>query len=270
LAGTFNDMAARLEELVDAQARFVADASHQLRSPLTALRLRLENLPEGPDAEAAVREVQRLARIVDGLLTLSRAEGNRPERRAMDAIAVIEDRYAAWLPLAEERLVTLRFTDFGAPPLSAWLVPGHLEQILDNLLANALDVAPSGSAVTITAASAAGSVVPSDPGPASEPGEAMTGPGDETRRVQVTVADEGPGMSDTDRQQAFVRFWRGASDRTGSGAGLGLAIVAQLVRACGGHISLEPRSGPGLVAVVDLSPAPVPKPVPLNAVQTGL
>ena len=85
LATQFNQMAARLEELVDAQSRFVADASHQLRSPLTALRLRLENLeassqggPAAEDMAAAGREVQRLSRVVDGLLTLSRAEATGP------------------------------------------------------------------------------------------------------------------------------------------------------------------------------------------------
>ena len=87
LARQFNQMAGRLADLVDAQSRFVADASHQLRSPLTALRLRLENLEAGSegvaadDMAAAGREVQRLSRVVDGLLTLSRADGTLPEAR---------------------------------------------------------------------------------------------------------------------------------------------------------------------------------------------
>ena len=98
LARQFNHMASRLSELVDAQSRFVADASHQLRSPLTALRLRLENLEvssPGPLAEEvaeAGREVQRLSRLVDGLLTLSRADGVEPQRRTIDIEKVIEDR----------------------------------------------------------------------------------------------------------------------------------------------------------------------------------
>ncbi len=71
----------------------------------------------------------------------------------------------------------------------------------------------------------------------------------------MTVADEGPGMGEMERKQAFVRFWRGQSERGVSGSGLGLAIVAQLVRACGGHITLEPRSGPGLAAVIELQRA---------------
>ena len=113
LARQFNHMAGRLSELVDAQSRFVADASHQLRSPLTALRLRLENLEVGatvPSAEevaAAGREVQRLSRLVDGLLTLSRAENVEPPRRIIDVEQVIEDRGDAWSALADERHVTL-------------------------------------------------------------------------------------------------------------------------------------------------------------------
>ncbi len=271
LAGTFNDMAARLEELVDAQSRFVADASHQLRSPLTALRLRLENLPEGPEADAAVREVQRLSRIVDGLLTISRAEGTRPERRAIDAVSIIEERCAAWLALAEERQVALRFADAPATPLYASLVPGYLEQVLDNLLANALEVAPPGSDVTISAETASGAVgvVPAA-GSAAHHAAKQPGPGGpaDTALVRLTVADEGPGMGEAERRQAFVRFWRGESDRGTGGSGLGIAIVAQLVRACGGRITLEPRS-PGLAAVIDLPRADAPKPAPLNPVATG-
>ena len=92
LASSFNDMAGRLEQLVDAQESFVADASHQLRTPLTALRLRLENLeqevddPEAADDLAAARdEMRRLSRLVDGLLALARADRRRGQRRAPSA-----------------------------------------------------------------------------------------------------------------------------------------------------------------------------------------
>jgi signal transduction histidine kinase len=76
-------------------------------------------------------------------------------------------------------------------------------------------------------------------------------------------------MGDAEREHAFVRFWRGQSDRGGSGSGLGLAIVAQLVRACGGHITLEPRPGPGLAAVIELGRAEAAKPVTLNPLPTA-
>jgi signal transduction histidine kinase len=113
LARQFNEMASRLTELVDAQTRFVADASHQLRSPLTALRLRLENLEigtSGASAEtvaAAGREVQRLSRLVDGLLTLGQADRIHPDRAAVDLAEVIDERCRAWAAYADERHIAL-------------------------------------------------------------------------------------------------------------------------------------------------------------------
>ena len=107
-------MADRLEELVHTQRAFLADASHQLRTPLTALRLRLENLEDtlGPEQGAelapALAEADRLSRIVDGLLTLARSEGGlRPAREVVDVEAALRDRAEAWGALAEERQVTL-------------------------------------------------------------------------------------------------------------------------------------------------------------------
>ncbi len=114
LGETVNEMADRLEELVHTQRAFLADASHQLRTPLTALRLRLENLEDtlGPEQGAelapALAEADRLSRIVDGLLTLARSEGGlRPAREVVDVEAALRDRAEAWGALAEERQVTL-------------------------------------------------------------------------------------------------------------------------------------------------------------------
>ncbi len=115
LGETVNEMADRLEELVHTQRAFLADASHQLRTPLTALRLRLENLEDTLEAEnrgdlsAALAEADRLSRIVDGLLTLARSEGGvRPPREAVDVAATLRDRAEAWTALAEERQVSSR------------------------------------------------------------------------------------------------------------------------------------------------------------------
>ena len=150
LARQFNQMADRLDELVEAQQRFVADASHQLRSPLTALRLRTENL-EATAGEATAgavaavgRELQRLSRIVDGLLTLSRAGQEQPEPAEVDVLDVVEQRCESWSALTVERGVEL-VRDFGRHSLPSFrLVPGDLDQILDNLLANASEVTPIG------------------------------------------------------------------------------------------------------------------------------
>jgi two-component system, OmpR family, sensor kinase len=207
----------------------VADASHQLRSPLTALRLRIENLQHDADAatadelESALGEVDRLARLVNGLLALARAERRAHERAPQDVGALVRERADAWRAAAAERGVDL---EADAPAgLAAALAPGSLEQVLDNLVANALAVAPAGSSVTLAAARADGSVV-------------------------MSVTDQGPGMAPEDRANAFDRFWRGREDRPGSG--LGLAIVKSLVEADDGTVRLEEPPGGGLRAVVAL------------------
>jgi signal transduction histidine kinase len=234
LAESFNTTARRLEELVTAQEQFVADASHQLRTPLTALRLRLEMLEDedGADAsedlEAARNEVQRLSRLVDGLLALARAE------RATGAVAppaidlgpIVEERCNAWRPVSDERGVTLECAD-GA--LAARATPDHLGQALDNLLANALEVSPTGSTIALSV---------------------VAGPDD---TVEVHVTDHGPGLDDEQRTHAFDRFWRATTTRGElGGSGLGLAIVQKLVTADGGRAELRETPGGGLDAVLVL------------------
>ncbi|HUE58155.1 MAG TPA: HAMP domain-containing sensor histidine kinase, partial [Acidimicrobiales bacterium] len=234
LAHQFNNMAARLAELVDSQARFVADASHQLRSPLTALRLRLENLEAGTTEDtgegiaAAGREVQRLSRIVDGLLTISSAGQEEPRREAVDIHAVISHRCEAWDALASEKGVTLEHNSHD--PLFAALVPGDLEQILDNLLANALDASPDGSRITVSVET------------------------DRSRAIHVHVIDHGPGMSDEDRNRAFDRFWQGQASNGGH-SGLGLAIVRQLATRNHGSIELRQAYPTGLDVVLAVGAA---------------
>jgi signal transduction histidine kinase len=224
LARAFNGMAVRIEDLVSAQARFVADASHQLRSPLTALRLRLENLESdvgGGAAEeslaGAEREVQRLSRLVDGLLTLSRADGDRPDRDSVNVQEVVEERVEFWEPLATERGVDIRLarTHLGEPMMT--LIPGDLEQIVDNLLANSLDVTPEGGGISV------------------ELRDTVAG-------IDVAIIDEGPGMSAEARARAFDRFWQGGQ-RSG-GSGLGLAIVLQLAHRNGAEVELMPAPPP--------------------------
>lgn len=253
LAGQFNEMASRLAELVDAQTRFVADASHQLRSPLTALRLRLENLEvgtSGASAEtvaAAGREVQRLSRLVDGLLTLGQADRIQPGRQAIDVAEVIDERCRAWEAYADERQITLEQSPKEPGPTSGrrarvWMVPGDLEQILDNLLANALDASPARTTITARVAT--------------------TG----TQRLEVHVIDQGPGMNESERRHAFDRFWQGPGSRGGH-SGLGLAIVRQLAVRNQIDVELRPAPGGGLDAVVtlsataDLAPRRTPAPI---------
>ncbi|MCW2972651.1 MAG: Signal transduction histidine-protein kinase ArlS, partial [Thermoleophilia bacterium] len=234
LAAEFDRMVDEVRTTIETQGRFVDDASHQLRSPMTGLRLSLEGaLEEAPDGErpaieAALVELDRLGGIVDGLLVLARTPAEA-ELVTVDAAAVVRDRAAAWEGLAHERGVTL---DVAAPgELPCRVVAGALEQLVDNLVDNALSVSPAGSAIHLDALAREDEVI-------------------------VRVADAGPGMRPDELAHAFERFWQGGN-ATGS-SGLGLAIVRQLARASGGDARLEHAraDGRGLVAVVTLEAAP--------------
>lgn len=236
LAVTFNDMAARLEVLVRSQRAFVADASHQLRTPLTALRLRIESLEDTAladdaepelarrDLEAIDAELGRLGQLVEGLLALARSE-SATATTPVDAAAVARDAVARWQPLAEEHGVVLELDAPDAARVRA--VDGGLEQVLDNLLDNALVVAPPGTTVRVLVAADGADVV-------------------------LSVRDHGPGLSPEERARATDRFWR-APDAPPGGTGLGLAIVSELATVSGGGVTLdEPDEGPGLVVRVRL------------------
>lgn len=231
LAQSFNRMASRLETLVRSQRNMLADVSHQLRTPLTALRLRLELLaddsPPQSELDGALGELSRLSRLVDGLLTVSRAESATTVRRPVDIAGTLSARVEAWQPVAIECDVGLEVTARGRPfALSA---PGHLEQILDNVIDNALEAVPSGGHVRVSAFAAHG-------------------------RVLVVVADDGPGMPAGKYADALRRFNSGRADAGGSG--LGLAIVDRLVTADGGQLTLSETPGGGLTVTVALSPVP--------------
>ena len=238
LGTTFNTMATQLQGLVDSQRAFVADASHQLRTPLTALRLRLESLEEEvetgdtdgaqSDLDALTAEVDRMGRLVEGLLALARSEGGRVRTVRVDAGEIADQTIDRWEALAAERDITL--VRNGARAAHAAAIDGALDQVLDNLIDNALDAVPGGTSVDVTVNAAT----------ARTP-------------AQVVVRDHGPGMSAAERARATDRFWRGpASSPTGTG--LGLAIVQHLVEAGGGSVELrDPAEGPGLEICVRLA-----------------
>jgi len=229
LAETFNSMASELDTLIRSQDAFVADASHQLRTPLTALRLRLENLepdvmaPGKEDLRGALREVERLSALVDGLLTLARADRAHSAPSSILLSPLVEERVEAWSALADERDVGLRLELEGE--VVAVATPGHIEQVLDNLLANAIDASPAGATITVSTSAANG-------------------------WAELHVIDEGHGLNETERSRAFDRFWR-AHERE-DGFGLGLAIVRRLTAADGGEVQLKTGSPGGLDALVRL------------------
>ncbi|MFF2205795.1 sensor histidine kinase [Streptomyces sp. NPDC058145] len=229
LAASFTHTATRLQQLLKGQQAFASEASHQLKTPLTALRLRLENFepyldPRAHDSlEEAVGEVDRLSRMVQGLLALARLENSATTPEPVDLDTVIADRVAMWEPLAAEQYVALAVT--GRPTGRVWAIAGAMEQVIDNLLANALCVSPPGTTITLHRA-----------------------PG-----VELHIIDQGPGMPQADRDRAFDRFWR-ACDSHHDGTGLGLPIVRHLVHASGGDITLHPAQGTGLDAAVRMRP----------------
>ena len=236
---TFNTMAARLQTLVESQRSFLADASHQLRTPLTALRLRIDAVADSggapsDDLLAAMAEVDRLAELVDALLSLARLDASAGEIVGVDVGAVVAERVATWLPLAEERDLGLTVDDRSEGAV-ADVVDGGLEQILDNLIANAADHAPPHSAVVVS----------------------VTATGD---GVAVAVTDEGPGVTDAHLGRMFDRFWRGPNAVDG-GSGLGLPIVLRLAEASGGGVTARLRPEGGLVVEVRLRRSPLGMPV---------
>lgn len=229
LSRSFNDMSSRLEQLVSRQRAFAGTASHQLRTPLTALRLRLESLashvdggPGETDVAAAIDETDRLGRMIEGLLLLSRVDDAAVAPVTVDLAAVVAERAEYWEPLASEREVRIAVEVPASLPVRA--VPGGAEQIIDNLVDNALDVAPVGSVLTIRL--------------------------DPTDSVAVLhVIDQGPGLTDEECERAFERFWRGSTPSPG-GSGLGLSIVRQLAEAAGGAARLQRGDSGGVDAVV--------------------
>lgn len=223
LARSFNSMTERMSGLMERQRAFAGDASHQLRTPLTALRLQLERAaamveadPEGARVriEAAGEETERLQRLVEGLLMMARSEGTTPETQRVDVSVLVQERADVWAPFAEERGV--RLLTAAAPGLQAWAVPEALEQIIDNYVDNALGVAVPGNTVTITAVRLHDAVA-------------------------VHVVDEGPGMQPEHLAHAFDRFWR-APDAPHGGSGIGLAVVQHLAELSGGTVELRNRT----------------------------
>ena len=238
LGTTFNTMAGRLEALVHGNRAVIADVSHQLRTPLAALRLRLDLLAADTDAATghelagALDELARLSRLVDGLLAVARAENVVPVPTAVDVAEVARERVVAWHPVADDRGITLEAPGVSArtrASVLAWMGEGHLEQVLDNLIANALDALAAGGHITVSAA--------------------VT-----TAGAQITVADDGPGMSAEDRARAFLRF----TTSNPNGTGLGLAIVHRLVTSNGGTARLTETPGGGLTVILDFPGVPTP------------
>lgn len=222
LGVSFNRMADALATSLRAQRDFVANASHQLRTPLTGLKLRLEAIrAEGgtaaENASKAELEVDRLSALVADLLALAGAATARPAGTEVDLAELVGAAVERWRGPASEAEKTLAAGRHERADVVA--DPKDLAQVLDNLIENALRYAPPGTHVTV---------------------ESLVADG----KASIAVADDGPGIPADERERVFERFYRGAEGRrSGAGTGLGLAIVAELVERWGGEVSLA--DGPG-------------------------
>ncbi|MFF7049454.1 ATP-binding protein [Streptomyces griseorubiginosus] len=227
LARSFNEMADNVEDVLEQQRAFVADASHQLRNPLAALLLRIEllafELPPGNKEIASVQtEGKRLAQVLDDLLDLALAEHTEADLRITDIGELTAERVAAWTPTAEAKGVRLVGT---CPPTTAWADPVTLSSALDAVIDNALKFTPEDETVTVTVAA---------------DGDTST----------VVVADHGPGLTDEELSRVGDRFWRSGRHQNVKGSGLGLSISRALLEAGGGTISYGHQEPHGLVVTV--------------------
>jgi two-component system OmpR family sensor kinase len=233
--------------------QFAADASHELRTPLTSVRGLAEyGLQQGDHASTdellrlmsmIQREASRMSRLVEELLLLARYDTGRPLDRAPIDLASIAAEAAQHARAAHPgRKVTLRAAD----PAVVMADAERIRQVIDNLIGNAIQHTPPESPVTITVTTIPGG-------------------------VQLTVADQGPGMTDEQASHVFERFYRtdDARTRARGGTGLGLAIAASLTAAHGGQITLDTRPGDGAAFHLQLPTADSHKEQPATSVATA-
>jgi two-component system OmpR family sensor kinase len=250
LAESLNTMLARIEaayrareegearalDSEDRMRRFVADASHELRTPLTSVRGLAEfSLQQGADASSAEllrlmtliqTEATRMGRLVDDLLMLAQFDQDRPlERHPVDLSSIAARAVLAARLIQPGRPLSLR----ADVPVIVEGDAERLRQVLDNLIGNALQHTPRGSAVTVTVQEQAG-------------------------QAQLTVADRGPGLTADQASHVFERFYRTDRTRTRArgGSGLGLSIAAALAAAHAGTITVDTQPGRGAAFQVRL------------------
>ena len=241
LTRVLNDMLGRLYRVIESHRRFASDASHELRSPLAALRSQVEVALRRPRSaeeyravlESCLEDVERLSRLADDLLELARADAERldlelSEVEVAPVVASVESDLAAD---ARARRVELR----AEVPAGLAVIADErrLRRVIANLVGNAIQYSrPEGGTVVVAA-------------------------GGDVGEAWVEVRDDGIGLDEAERRQAFERFWRADAARTvrRSGTGLGLAICREIVRAHGGRIDVTSAAGRGSIFRVTLRSA---------------
>jgi signal transduction histidine kinase len=260
LTSAVNGLLERLNLALDAQRKFIADAAHQLRTPLTAIKLHAEQAFHARDdvaQRAAISELRasadRAVRLSNQLLSLARAEPGEQTARfvGVDLVELAFETGAEWVPRAITRHIDLGFADSNAtelhPATGRLIVNGNpvlLSEVLANLIDNALKYVPpyrvNDGRITITVSRRADDT--------------------EMPHAELVVEDNGPGVPRAMRAELFKRFFRGdGHGESDGGAGLGLAIVRDIVVLHGGTIHYEDGSGGGSRFVIHLPLAPNPK-----------
>ncbi|MDP3824558.1 MAG: ATP-binding protein [Burkholderiales bacterium] len=232
LVGAINDLMARLGSALAMQRHFLADAAHELRTPITALRLQLQLLERAGDASqraAALSElragIERAQHLVEQLLQLSRLGPEAPalQRQPVDLAELARSAVGRFSARAHDLGI-----DLGAATQGPVTVDGDLQQLgalLDNLVENALRYTPRGGEVDVSASSQDG-------------------------RACLAVRDNGPGIAPSERERVFDRFYRSARATMANGSGLGLAIVKAVAQRHGAEVELGDATGGGLVVTV--------------------
>jgi two-component system sensor histidine kinase TctE len=240
LVFAINDYVQRLDGYVSAQSRFIANASHQLRTPLTVLNTQVSYALRSADPvemrqvlQAIHRGVQQGTHVVNQLLTLSTAEFRArhpsPQTEA-DVAAVAKQVIEKLATLAQSRAIDLGFEQSG-PPSMVRATPHMLDELVANLVDNALRYAPAGGIVTVAVVN-------------------------RVDTVELRIEDNGPGIPHTERERVFERFYRLHHDGA-DGCGLGLSIVREIAAASEAEVTLsDPHAGSGLVVTVTFSARP--------------
>ena len=225
LEHSFNDMAVHVQEAVEAQRAFVADASHQLRNPLAALLLRLEGLRLAPPArqpvaaENALADGRHLAGTLDRMLALAQVEHTGASAGPVDVGAVVDERLGSWRVVAEVRSIAILRS--GVARVLGHHDPGALAGALDAVLDNSLKYSPEHSTVTV---------------------EVIIG----ESSIAVVITDDGPGVPAEELPKVVDRFWRSAGTARETGTGLGMSIARTLLERHGGRLDVATTEDRGL------------------------
>lgn len=276
LETSFNEMAVHVQDAVEAQRAFVADASHQLRNPLAALLMRLEalnlaaDLPGASPArqseamERALADGKHLAGTLDRMLALARVENGGAPAAPLDVAEVVDERLAFWMVVADRRDIHL--VRRGAAHARAQHDAGALAGALDAVLDNALKYSPEGGTVTVLVRPSSVTTPQPPPvplaGPSSSPVLALvsTPPAPDTG-VEVIVSDDGPGVPAEELPRVGDRFWRSEASEASEteGTGLGMSIAKTLMGRHDGTLDVTAGEESGLSVRLWVPPVPGPR-----------